>query len=384
MDPYPETEIRPPTRGFARQLPTSLLLARACTRQPHHASRTGRRRRPPAHLPGARPSPAHRRPTTPATPAPAAPLHHKTAACCLPASAVGRPSTSAAPAACVPHLAQHPNPASFRPGLFASIVQCSHYNGHRLKSACCCPLAPTRSTTAPPQWPAPLPSLAIQILSLRTISSRNAESPPPSDCPRHHHNLHHLPRLSIRQTSLYPKTGPTAHILRLPTPLTFFSHHEIDPLSSHSLAAESPPFPFLHPHPPHEFYGVQNAPPLTISLSSCLRLHPPLYTTTPPAARFLVSPAVLVLFRALGSAVPLTHPATLSDMSPTPAIDTLGLRLHCRSGECLNLSIHSPPLPDFLLAALLVAFACRTSLALRRLHERRPHSSQRRLRASIF
>ncbi|KAJ7214273.1 hypothetical protein C8J57DRAFT_1538492 [Mycena rebaudengoi] len=52
---------------------------------------------------------------------------------------------------------------------------------------------------------------------------------------------------------------------------------------------------------------------------SQLRLHPPLYTTTPPAARFLVSPAVLVLFRALGSAVPLTHPATLSDMSPVCA-----------------------------------------------------------------
>ncbi|KAJ7214274.1 hypothetical protein C8J57DRAFT_1601600 [Mycena rebaudengoi] len=208
---------------------------------------------PPAHLPGARPSPAHRRPTTPATPAPAAPLHHKTAACCLPASAVGRPSTSAAPAACVPHLAQHPNPASFRPGLFASIVQCSHYNGHRLNPPAAAHWPPLvrqpvsnisiyYTHPAPPQWPAPLPSLAIQILSLRTISSRNAESPPPSDCPRHHHNLHHLPRLSIRQTSLYPKTGPTAHILRLPTPLTFFCEPGCALLRTHApVPLDDPP-----------------------------------------------------------------------------------------------------------------------------------------------
>ncbi|KAJ7271797.1 hypothetical protein C8J57DRAFT_1601452, partial [Mycena rebaudengoi] len=55
-----------------------------------------------------------------------------------------------------------------------------------------------------------------------------------------------------------------------------------------------PPFPFLHPHPPHEFCGFQNAPPPTISLSSCVLPHSPTlpFHLFPPPPKFRASTAM--------------------------------------------------------------------------------------------
>ncbi|KAJ7232893.1 hypothetical protein C8J57DRAFT_1250244 [Mycena rebaudengoi] len=247
----------------------------------------------------------------------------------------------------------------------------------------------------------PVHDLALQ----RRVSAQVGLPSPP----------HRLPRLFTPQTSLYSKNWPyRAHS----SPLAFFCEPGCPLLRTHApVPLDDPPHRNLCQRsalagttvPPTarrsaaamdsalhlQFAALCRRFGLGSEVEGCmtvfgrsgylsalnpsnfqLRLYSPLYTTTPPAGRLLVSPDILVLFCALGSAVPLTHPATLSDMSPgpqncssiaifgsapapphphllnlpltscsvsatlsmvsnaqTPAIDTLGLRLHCCSAS---------------------------------------------------
>ncbi|KAJ7222015.1 hypothetical protein C8J57DRAFT_1593441, partial [Mycena rebaudengoi] len=113
--------------------------------------------------------------------------------------------------------------------------------------ACCCPLAPTCSTNGQQHWYSLYTSSSTSMAHSLTLTIHPNSAPAhdlPSDCPCYHHNLHRLPRLSIPRTS----PGRTAHILRLPTPLTFFCEPGCALLRTHApVPLDDPPHRNLCP-----------------------------------------------------------------------------------------------------------------------------------------
>ncbi|KAJ7255693.1 hypothetical protein C8J57DRAFT_1517985 [Mycena rebaudengoi] len=172
VEPYPEFSLHSPAPALPRHVPEKW---RALPRS-----------RPPA--PGAPPN-AY----TP-TPAHSHPRAHPPAE---------HPHTPARPhpETADPHA---PDPASSRPGLVCVYCPLLSVQPPTISN----PHPPALLPTAPPQMARSLTLTRQKILSLHTISPRNAESPPQSDYPHHQHNLYRRLRLFTPQTSLYSKNWP--------------------------------------------------------------------------------------------------------------------------------------------------------------------------------
>ncbi|KAJ7261615.1 hypothetical protein C8J57DRAFT_1514130 [Mycena rebaudengoi] len=235
---FPETpEKPPPAPNNPAPIPTHPETAapHAPHSHPHpsgpsltHLSSAGNCRKHPRPTTRTRPL---RIPRTPACPEPL-----RQPRCRLPP-----PPPPFAPATTPRNIPHHLGPA-----LFASIVRCFQYNGHRLKSIRLLALLPTGLDSFDNRATSMAHSLTLTIHPNSAPRSRLA-----------------TPNLRPRRTALatipiyivfnaYPslkrlctsKTGHTAHILRLPTPLTFFCE------PGYVLLRTYAPVPLDDPPPP--------------------------------------------------------------------------------------------------------------------------------------